>query len=380
MLWKNFKPFGVKPLPDELKKLFSELKQYKGDEQRQKIQEIYSFLVHNDYEVSKSATTGTTFEEIDEEMGKNNLCLENSIILLKGIGFCKLLKGVHFLGFIDCPLHDRFEKLLLEEENKKEEKNEKLMIGLCECFLALFENQHRVSKDTVNICICCVMKVAMRKEEDEKTQKEVEMALLALGNVRYFECEDGVKFFDKTEEIIKYHQEHHNLTRLAYQSAWHFIVWQTNNDEKMRRVIENELNFCKETERELEELLRCVDWIKKEKEKETDRVIEVHVIQRWLETINLYLSKRTLSGDEVNGLIESVVRLCRVAKNVHNETFEKGISIFQTMIISCLDNFDYLLRGGAIDFLFQELNQSTFDEVTLGKHESGFVPLSGKTV
>ncbi|KAH7818384.1 uncharacterized protein MONOS_8091 [Monocercomonoides exilis] len=65
--------------------------------------------------------------------------------------------------------------------------------------------------------------VALSKEENEEAQKEVEMALLVLGNAGYQEIEQEL-FLTEIKEIIKYHQVHRNLTQLAYQSAWQFLM------------------------------------------------------------------------------------------------------------------------------------------------------------
>ncbi|KAH7823792.1 uncharacterized protein MONOS_1873 [Monocercomonoides exilis] len=248
------------------------------------------------------------------------------------------------------------------------------MIDLCECFLALFEGIPDASKDTVAVSVRCVMKAAMSKEKDEKTQKEVEMALLALSNAKYFDCDNRVQFLDESVEIIKYHQEHHNLTRLAYQSAWCSIVNQASNDEKMGKTVENELNFCKEAERELDELLRCVNWRKNEKE--IDENFEVRLMKRWLRIINAYFFNNTLRGDEVLRLIACVVRLCQTVKNSSKTAFGSGMFIFQKIIRSCLGNVDFLLRRGAMDYLFQELIQPTFRCDTFGKCMQFFSELS----
>eukprot|EP00770_Monocercomonoides_exilis_P002805 MONOS_2787.1-p1 / transcript=MONOS_2787.1 / gene=MONOS_2787 / organism=Monocercomonoides_exilis_PA203 / gene_product=unspecified product / transcript_product=unspecified product / location=Mono_scaffold00060:3828-4299(+) / protein_length=111 / sequence_SO=supercontig / SO=protein_coding / is_pseudo=false len=104
--------------------------------------------------------------------------------------------------------------MIFEEEEKKEEKDEKLLVDLCECNLLLGSI---FSSKLISICVPCLLKVASDKEENEEAQKEVEMALLALNNIGFCKVEQEL-FLDKITEIIKYLQEHRNLTRLAYQS------------------------------------------------------------------------------------------------------------------------------------------------------------------
>ncbi|KAH7827005.1 uncharacterized protein MONOS_17350 [Monocercomonoides exilis] len=111
----------------------------------------------------------------------------------------------------------------------------------------------------------CLLKIALNKQEDEETQKEVELALLALNNTGLIK-NDKELHLNKITEIIKYHQEHHNLTQLAYQSAWRLLVNRLWVDNCLEEVIVNELHFVREAARELEELSKCVDWTRKDKE------------------------------------------------------------------------------------------------------------------
>ncbi|KAH7832617.1 uncharacterized protein MONOS_16888 [Monocercomonoides exilis] len=67
------------------------------------------------------------------------------------------------------------------------------------------------------------LKMALNKDESEKNEKEMEIALLALSNIPEGMVGNKKMFFNETIEIIHCHQEHHYLTQLGYQSAWHCI-------------------------------------------------------------------------------------------------------------------------------------------------------------
>ncbi|KAH7815024.1 uncharacterized protein MONOS_6099 [Monocercomonoides exilis] len=84
--------------------------------------------------------------------------------------------------------------------------------------------------------------------------------------------------------IMKYHQEHLNLTRLTYQSSWKFLVARLEYDKSLGDAIINALHFTREAARELEELSKYVDW-KREKEEE-----KVLALMEWLNTIEFVLT------------------------------------------------------------------------------------------
>ncbi|KAH7822141.1 uncharacterized protein MONOS_5955 [Monocercomonoides exilis] len=111
-----------------------------------------------------------------------------------------------------------FEKMIIDEEKKKEEKNEKLLTDLCECYLALLERKHFVPDDVLKIVVHYILRAASNKEESEEVQKEVEMALLPLSNIFPYTVEKE-EHEKELIEILLHHRQHHNLTHLAYQSA-----------------------------------------------------------------------------------------------------------------------------------------------------------------
>ncbi|KAH7819256.1 uncharacterized protein MONOS_2887 [Monocercomonoides exilis] len=204
--------------------------------------------------------------------------------------------------------------MISEEEQKKEGKNEKLLADLCECYISL---NYLLSSEMISICVPCLLKVALKKEESEEAQEEVEVDLLALSIVKYYNIERNM-YLNEIREIIKYHQEHHNLTHLAYQYAWRFLINRLHRDESLEEVIVNELHFGKEAARELEELRKNVDWTRKEDErgKETKEVL---VITGWMRTIKFYFDSCKLWNEEYVELIGSVVQIYRTAKDNYEE-------------------------------------------------------------
>ncbi|KAH7823385.1 uncharacterized protein MONOS_10784 [Monocercomonoides exilis] len=182
---------------------------------------------------------------------------------------CKVLRHAMIHDFAECTLNGRLETMISEEEEKKEEKDERLLVDACEIYLLLND---RFNTYLVLICVPCLLKAASNKEESEEAQKEVEMALLALSNIHErFEIPEEL-FFDEIKEIVEYHHEHHNLTHLAYVSAWKFEMRRLRFNENLYGAVANERHFAKATGRELEELAKCVDWQakrRKRKEKKT---------------------------------------------------------------------------------------------------------------
>ncbi|KAH7829798.1 uncharacterized protein MONOS_3341 [Monocercomonoides exilis] len=140
-------------------------------------------------------------------------------------------------------------EMIIDENEKKKEVNEKILTDLCESYLLL---NRWPSSEMDSIIVPCLLKVASKKDETEEAQKEVEIALLALGNIGFWEK----LYLNEITDIIKYHQEHQNLTRLAYQSAWGILIYGFTKVDSLEEVIVNELHFVREATRELEELTK----------------------------------------------------------------------------------------------------------------------------
>ncbi|KAH7825155.1 uncharacterized protein MONOS_1472 [Monocercomonoides exilis] len=170
----------MKEFVSNFEKLLDELERCKEDEQMQKIEKMNEVMDEMNDEEFKSVFTMELLNEIDEMIEEKKLSLENLILLMKHVGYCYVLKNVWNLFFDRSPLGGRFEKMIFEEEKKKERKNKKLLIDLCECFVLL---NNRINSELISICIPCLLKIALKKEENEETQKEVEIALLALSNI-----------------------------------------------------------------------------------------------------------------------------------------------------------------------------------------------------
>eukprot|EP00770_Monocercomonoides_exilis_P003764 MONOS_3745.1-p1 / transcript=MONOS_3745.1 / gene=MONOS_3745 / organism=Monocercomonoides_exilis_PA203 / gene_product=unspecified product / transcript_product=unspecified product / location=Mono_scaffold00091:51679-52726(+) / protein_length=329 / sequence_SO=supercontig / SO=protein_coding / is_pseudo=false len=250
--------------------------------------------------------------------------------------------------------------MIVEEEKKKEGKNEKLLADLCECFVLL--NQFCISKELLSIVLPCLLKVGLDKDESEETQKEVEMAFLALSNINEYAIIDKNMYFSEMKEIIQHHQEHNNLTRLAYHSAWEFVIKRFCLDGSLEDVISNELHFAKEAIKELEELMNCVDWkrTKEEREKESQ---EEKVLLRWLLTLEYFLGSCLLWNEKYSELIRCVVQVYQTAKGNNEEIGSRCIySLSMAAKNRAMKNED-LLNGGAVNAILKENQLPTMDDV-----------------
>ncbi|KAH7816953.1 uncharacterized protein MONOS_4928 [Monocercomonoides exilis] len=235
----------------------------------------------------------------------------------------------------------------------------KLLIDLCECNLLLFNS---TSNKMLKACVPCLLKVALKKEESEKAQKEVEIALLALSNaVPYYVMERELYLSDVTE-IIKYHQEHHNLTRLAYQSVWEFLTNQLSFNQCLKKVVEDDLHFVEEVTRELEELRILIDWKREEKKKGEKEKKEVFTLKRWLRTLeSCFLLYKFLEMKNV-GLDRCIIELCRASREYERVITESCLSILQKSAERGAVGADALLKAGVANLISDELQRSTLIE------------------
>ncbi|KAH7832491.1 uncharacterized protein MONOS_14031 [Monocercomonoides exilis] len=266
-------------------KLFSGLEDCNEDEQRKKIGEMNALMEEMDKEEFYFIFTKTLFDKILKMTDEKKLNFGNTILLLKHIGYCTRLKRIFIQSFGSSSLNKRIEEIIINENEKKEGKDENFLANICECY-HLFN--YRVYWKLLGICIPCILKAILNKEENEEAQKEKEISLLALGNIyKKNEFVDDELYLKEMKEIIQHHQEYHDLTRLAYQSAWHFLIERLYNSETLQIIMVNELHFAREAAKELEELLKCVDWKKKEGGGGKVRK-EVDVIERWLEAIGSF--------------------------------------------------------------------------------------------
>ncbi|KAH7829952.1 uncharacterized protein MONOS_420 [Monocercomonoides exilis] len=211
---------GIKEisLTKHFTKLLHELEYCSEDEQKQKITEFNGLLDEMGTKEMYSIFTLSIFNRLDKMIEEKKLGMENVIVLLKRMGFNQITKSVLINSFFRSDLHKRFEKMIIDENEKKEGKNEKLLVDLCECYLLFYSGVF--SSKMLSLCVPCLLKFALKKEEREKVQKEVEMALLALSCIDVICIIEQRLYLNEIKEIIEYHQKHHKLTRLAYQSAW----------------------------------------------------------------------------------------------------------------------------------------------------------------
>ncbi|KAH7823007.1 uncharacterized protein MONOS_10962 [Monocercomonoides exilis] len=243
--------------------------------------------------------------------------------------------------------------MIIEEEEKIEGKNEKLLVDLCECYLLL--NRWASSK-FLSICVHCLLKVSLKKEENEEARKEVEIALLALSNIAMWKFIEQNLYLKEIKEIIQCHQKHHNLTRLAYQSAWQFLINRLYEDYSLVEVVVNELHFGREAARELDELRGNVDW--KRKEERGKEAKEVHILIRWLDVIGDFFFECRLSNEEYIGLISSMTRLFRASRDNYREINFFCICLIGTVADNRALEIEDLFKSEAIDAALEEIIRS----------------------
>ncbi|KAH7828491.1 uncharacterized protein MONOS_13196 [Monocercomonoides exilis] len=250
----------------------------------------------------------------------------NIILLLKHIGYCKTLKRTSNSNFEHSSLGKRFEEMIVEEYKKKEERDERLLADLCECYLLL---NGRVSLELLSICASCILKVALNKEENEKVQKEVEMALLASN------C-------------------------FGYHSAWKFLIDRLLNDRYLEEVFVNELHFVREARSELDELSKCIDWKAKEEGGGRKEKKEMDIILGWLQILEFFFSLCQLWNEEFAELVSSIVQVFRAAKDNYGEINDQCVHLL--ILTEDKRGVKDLLNGGAVDAFMEEIIQSTLKD------------------
>ncbi|KAH7818670.1 uncharacterized protein MONOS_18669 [Monocercomonoides exilis] len=353
------------------KKLFEELEGC-DEEQKRKIKEMNETIDGMNKEEFKSILTEEIFNKISKMIEDKKMSMENAILLLKHIGYCKALENVYVLCFERSSLYKRFKEMIIEEEKKKEEKNEMFLADLCECYISL---SYDYPPEFLYICVTCLLKVALKKEGDEEAQKEAEIALLALSKAGYYEIRQEL-FLKEIKEIIKCHQENHNLTRLAYLSAWDFLFFRLSNERSLEEVITKELHFAREARRELEELMKCMDWTRKEdRGKEAKDIL---IIKGWLHLIICNILSSKLWNEELVGLIRSIIQLLRSMKNRFRDIRIQCVFSLRCLVVNKACSVEHLLKGGAIDVILEEIRQPTLDDKIVNESLLFFMNVSEK--
>ncbi|KAH7819105.1 uncharacterized protein MONOS_2072 [Monocercomonoides exilis] len=360
----------------KFRELFAELEQCDEEYQRLKIEDMREIIDGMDEDEIRSIFTEEIFNKISKMIKEKKLSMENAIVLLKHVGYHSDIKNVWVYSFERSSLNKRIEKLMIDENEKKDEKNGKLLINLCECHLLLANG---FSSELLSICASCLLKVALNKEENEETKKEVEMALLALKNLGMWKEIKKDLFLNDTKEIIKYHQEHRNLTQLAYQSAWQFLIGRLFADKSLVDAIVNEMHFIREARRELEDLSKYVDWKRKEEEKERGKGKgrkEENIFMRWVETLTTFFCGCTSWNEEYSGLISSIVSAFRTARDNCGEISRKCIFSLMEAASNRAINIDDLLKEGALDIVLEEIQQQTLNDEMAGECLRFFIEFS----
>ncbi|KAH7815347.1 uncharacterized protein MONOS_18329 [Monocercomonoides exilis] len=296
--------------------LFDEIGGCNEDEQKFKVEEMNELIEEMSKDEFETMDRKNLFDKITKKIEEKKLSMENAILLLKIVGYCKVMKKIYLFGFI--------------------------------------------SDELISICVPYLLKVALKKEESEEVQKEVEMALLALCCAP--ECYDIEQklYLNELKEIILYHQEHHNLTRLAYQFVWKILISKFSSGRGLEGMITKELHFVREARRELDELTRCIDWKRKDEKGEKETKEELALL-RWIQKLNRFFYSCQMRNEENCNLIGSIVRVIR-AENDDNGDFH--FFCIQSLRIAAENRaveVEDLLKGEAIDVIPVEIQRQTLN-------------------
>ncbi|KAH7826952.1 uncharacterized protein MONOS_18591 [Monocercomonoides exilis] len=358
----------TKKVVKKFNEILKELEHCDEDEQKKKIEEMNKMTGEMNEEEFKSVFTARMFNKINEIIKVKKLTIENLILLLKRISYFKMLAFISTQSFNYSLLCKKLKALIIDEDKKKERMNEKYFIDLCECYISLSYN---FPPELLSICIPCLLKVALNKEENEETQNEVEMALLALSNIIYSKVAKEL-YIKEIVEIMKYHQEHRNLTHLAYQSAWHFLINRFRQDKSLEDVIVNELHFARETAGELNGLSKCVDW---KREKEEEKAV---VLMEWLKALDICFIYFRSRNEVFILLTNCIVKLFRAAKDKHRKISTYCIYLFKVAAEFGAFQISHLLNGGAVDAVLEEIHEPTLNDGIVGKMLLFFMNISKK--
>ncbi|KAH7831262.1 uncharacterized protein MONOS_3890 [Monocercomonoides exilis] len=336
-----------------------ELKQSSATKQKVVVEKMDELMKDINQEEFTFIFTTEMMDKIDKMIEEKKITLENALWLLKCVGQCEVLKILWNGSFYFSLLCRRFERMIVDEDKKKkEDKNEKLMIDLCECYMFHYD---RDLSEILPIILPCVLNVALKKEESEETLKEVEIALLAISCTGYWRKMQKELYLNEIKEIVQYHQEHHNLTPLAYQSTWKFLITRLYKDKSLSEVFVNELHFSREAARELEEPEKHVDW--KIKENEMKKTKEVKEISKWIEMVDDFFEYSEQWNDECVVLVRCLSKLCVMARENFKAIVIEYCEIFSSIICSqpVLAVANDVLKGGVFDFFMEELCHSTVE-------------------
>ncbi|KAH7819717.1 uncharacterized protein MONOS_8895 [Monocercomonoides exilis] len=300
-------------------------------------------------------------EEFDEDYKLIELkqCpFEKALMLLKHAGFENAKEFRDRQIFTDDSLKKRFERMIAEEGKKIEGKDEKLLTDLCECYIFWLLAYETISDDLLVICVRCLLIAALNKEESEEIHKEVEMAFFALSYIGEYSDVPEELYFMEMIKIIQYHQEHENLTRLAYQSAWEFLINRLHKNKNLEDIFVIDLHFVKEATRELKELTRSVDWKIKDEDKRGKDKEETMIIKRWVRVLQSYFYSCDLWGEEHVELVRDIVQIFRAGNECDREVCDTCVDTLTWATFNRAVNIYDLLKNGAAEVVFSKMNSS----------------------
>ncbi|KAH7816356.1 uncharacterized protein MONOS_15135 [Monocercomonoides exilis] len=182
----------------------------------------------------------------------------------------------------------------------------------------------------------------------------------------FFKIERGI-FLNEIKEIIKHHQEKRDLSRLAYQSAWQFLIYRLSLDKFFEDVNFVELHFPREVARELEELSKFLNLKKNEREKIGNETKEEIVLYRWLRISEVYFRRCRLWNEEFVGFVSSIVHMFLASRNHCEEIHYQCIISLYASTGNKAVKVEDLLKGKAIDAVLEEIHRPTLnDRITNG--------------
>ncbi|KAH7820963.1 uncharacterized protein MONOS_17776 [Monocercomonoides exilis] len=323
------------------------------DERKQTITKMCRMVSNMDKEELKLVIENNIFNTIENMVENKKIALECLFPLLKEIEYWKEMKNIWSLHFEESLLCQRFEKMIVDEIEKKDGKNEKFLINLCERYLLLNDV---FSSDLASISIPYLFAVASSKEENEEIQREVEIVLLIMCNLIDADGIEKDLFSNGLADLVKYHKQHHNLTHVSYESAWMILICLSS----YKKVHLNEMDFVKEAIRELEELLKSVDWKKQEKDIEMSK--NVCTITRWYSSFGRCFFSNETWKEECAELVAFNAKLCKIAKKKSGSISNCCFLLYETMIRLKKVNLECFVKEGVVDSILEEIVQSTLEK------------------
>ncbi|KAH7823200.1 uncharacterized protein MONOS_18626 [Monocercomonoides exilis] len=361
--------------------MISQLKYFNEGEQKIKIKEINNFMDDVDegkfedfnkiMESTKSYLSAffpvDFYSEIDNLIKEKKTSLDNLILLLKRIGRSKLSNAFYMNHFDFSSLSERIEKMIVDEEKKGKRMNKNKIYDLCECYVL---NCHHYLPDClIAIALPCFLKVALNKGKRLDSQKKVEHALCALNAIKpiyHFLSEKKELCIKEMENIIKYHQWHRNLTQLAYEYAWNFLISRLKYKRSLNIVITKELHFIKEATKEMKELERNANWRISEGRKYVEEEKEAQLLVSWCYMCFIYFCETKIWEKETFQLISYVVRLCKEAKDIKRWLYEDCVRYLNCIVCDCPNIYVAdLLECGAVDYVLEALKQMSLNRSTI---------------